>query len=63
MAANPWLELCRREIDWINNMEDTGLRFGQKFRAHNKTLKILLFWRLKAQKRYKDSFEMICTHM
>ena len=32
-----------KEVDWINNMEDTLLKFGQEFTVHNRTWKNIIF--------------------
>ena len=32
-----------KEVDWINNMEDTLLKFGQEFTVHNRTCKNVSF--------------------
>ena len=32
-----------KEVDWINNMEDTLLQFGQEFTVHNRTWKNISF--------------------
>ena len=47
-----------KELDWINNMEDTLLQFGQEFSVHKKTCKNISFSADIGGAEHKDYLEV-----
>ena len=47
-----------KELDWINNVEDTLLQFGQEFTVHKRTCKNISFSADIGGAEHKDYLEV-----